>query len=87
VSEDHFTKPERAYQRMQGKRHMAAIRDLGLCFSCKWRDKEQRGAFGMWKCNGYDNRMELHCDRDGLLPKYAYDDDTVERLAAMRAKK
>lgn len=80
MTEDHFTKPERVYMRMQAKRYRLAIQEKGLCYSCRFRDKETRGPFGMWKCNGYEDRMHLHCEEDGKLPKFTYDDDTLERL-------
>lgn len=81
MTADHFTREERAYQRLQGKRYKLAIEQKGLCFGCKWRDKEERGPFGMWKCNGYVDRMHLHCERDGKLPKFKYDEDTLDRLS------
>lgn len=77
---DFFTREERSYARMQAKRYKLAIEKKGLCYGCRWRDKEIRGPFGMWKCNGYEDRMHLHCETDNKLPKFSYDDDTLERL-------
>lgn len=78
---DFFTREERFYGRMQAKRYRLAIEQKGLCYACAFRDKETRGPFGMWKCNGYEDRMHLHCEEDGKLPKFTYDDDTLERLS------
>jgi hypothetical protein len=80
VTGEFFTRSERAYGRLQAKRYKLAIEQKGLCYGCRWRDKETRGPFGMWKCNGYEDRMHLHCEEDGKLPKFTYDDDTLERL-------
>lgn len=76
MTED-LTRPERAAQIRQAKRYRSAIKKRGLCSACVHRDKDRTTAFGMSCCSVGQDRIHLHCERDGKQPKFKFDPDVL----------
>jgi len=81
VSEDDFTRPERAAQIRQAKRYRAAIRKRGLCSACVHRDRDRVTVFGMSVCSIGQDRLHYHCENDGRKPVFTFDPSVLKEFA------
>ncbi len=81
MTEDHFTRPERAAQIRQAKRYRVAIRKRGLCSACVHRDKDRLTVFGMSVCKVGQDRLHFHCEKDGRQPTFEFDPTVLKEFA------
>jgi hypothetical protein len=79
LSEDSYTRPERAAEIRQAKRYRKAIEKQGLCCACKHRDRSET-FWGRNVCRVGQQRMHPQCDRDGKGVRFEFDPDCLEQF-------
>jgi len=86
MSEDHWTRPERAAQFTQCRRYVEAFKKRGFCAACIHRDADTITAFGLRVCKVGNNRIFEHCQKDGRQPKFELDVSTLAQFQQKETK-
>lgn len=81
MSEDDYTRPERATElrlarRKFEKRYKASVQKLGLCSVCKFGTS----TFGIHHCRLWLDRRHPQCERDGKAVRFEVDAEKLEQF-------
>lgn len=79
MTEDKYTRPERAAEIRLAKRYRSAIEKKGLCSACKHRDREAT-FWGRSICRIGQQRQHPQCDRDGKGVKFEFDETVLDQF-------